>query len=771
MNPSYRMLEFPEIHRKIAAFLKTVPGFYRLEKLFPFSTPTLLKEHLSLVRQASHYSSEDGHFYLTEMEDLNTYLSLLTTEKSALSANELLEFKKLLQMVVVNRTSIESNSEKYPDLFDLLKINENFPALSKKLEQIVDDKGKILDDASTELRRLRKRKFGLRGEIQNRMNQMIQKDFGSDAVPERLITIRDGRFVIPVKSAYRKKVPAIVHQFSKTGETAYLEPEKIVALNNEFVEMDDLEFKEIHRILTEITGELGLFVVDLKTAIQAIGLLDLLSALSAFARKNGCSVPKLVETPRLNLIDVIHPSLSQNQSAVHINIRLGENYHGILISGPNAGGKTVALKTAGLTTLMFLSGIPIPANENSEIGFFKRILAEIGDEQNIAENLSTFSGHIRSLSHLIRKADSSTLILIDEIASSTEPTEGQALARAYLEELITKKARFLITTHFQSLKTLALEYSGIKNAFVEFDEENLQPLFKLHVGSAGNSFALKIASKFGLPANVISRAEQLIGEQRTSLEDLIDQIDEQKKQLILQEHELELEHRNLKNLRRDLKRKESLLDRRLEELQQKGIHALRNEIDTSLKELASLRHKLKQEKIDNQIDTQIQKAQTVLEEKNRETAEKERSKAEELFPGKRVFVGSLCKSGIVEYIGEKKVQVRLGILSMEFLKEDLFEDIQEKEKDLQFTKVDISDFHMNLDLRGKRAEEALKELEKSMDHALVQGSSTLEIIHGKGEGILRKLIWDYLKQCPEVQSYHYAKPEDGGQGKTILIFK
>ncbi len=776
---AYRNLEFDKILPLLSKYIKTYPGNKELEKIRILSDRKLIQNELDLTSQMMEFLKIDGSLAFEEIENIDDSLKNSGKDGFILAVDEILEIKKTLDMWVFNIESIKNHSEKYPLINSSFNNISNPDSFIKKINRIMDNNGNFFDGASEELKRIRKRRGSVRQDIQHRLSSIMESERMQEVLQDKIITIRDGRFVIPFKSQFKNKVKAdmnfIVHSFSKSGETSFVEPEAVIHLNNELVEIDEMEWIEIRRILKELTEETARLSDIIQAIFLALGRLEFLYAKAKFAIDFHCGFPEIIERPAsFKLVNAFHPLLGSD--AIPINIEIGFTCNGIVISGPNAGGKTVALKTAGILVLMVLSGIPIPADSRSKVGLFTGIMAEIGDEQNISENLSSFSGHILSIARILSECGSTSLVLIDEIAGSTEPKEGEALGREIINYLAEKGTKFIITTHYQGIKEIAYTDPRVKNAFVEFDEERLVPLYRLHTGGTGSSYALKAAKKYGLEDSIIKKAEEYLVKTSTESEKILKSLEADKNLLSKRREIVVKQIEESKRIRDDYQIFLKRMEEEKKEAEKKGVSLLKRELDAALKEIVSLRQEVKNKRILDikSIDKKIEEIQTVLKKEEIEILEEEKKHPETIFIGQTVYIGSLKKEGYVEEFSGNRVKVRIGIISTVVDKSDIFLPDSLKEidkKNFYHISEELNSMPYVIDIRGKSLEEAMKIVEKNLDLAVINGSASIFIIHGKGEGVLRKAVWDYLKTLDFIKNFHYAKPDEGGQGKTIVLLK
>jgi DNA mismatch repair protein MutS2 len=785
MDYYFETLEFDKLIPLIGKYLRTYPGKQELSAITDVIKSGNASRELELTGEMARFLQFDSSISFEELSGIMEMLDNSSISGFVLGTAEFLEIKKSIVLQRDIEIALKPFAEKYPLLNTLFESVPDCSGLAHAISRIIDESGKVLDSASDELSRIRKRKSSARKDINSYISRLLEKKSVRDIIQENFITIRGDRFVVPIKAQHKNKLKSefnyIINSFSKSGETAYIEPGGIIDLNNEIVEIDGLEAAEIDRILLNLTLMIRDSGDSLRVIFNLIGKLELIYAKARFALDYKCSIPEILTgRPCLRLKKARHPLLGPD--SIPIDIEVGFDNRGLIISGPNAGGKTVALKCAGLLTLMALCGIPIPASNSSQVGYFTQIMAEIGDEQSISLNLSSFSGHILKLAKILADCGPGALILIDEIASSTEPREGEALGRSIILYLLEKGAKFIITTHFQALKEIAYSADSVRNAAVDIDEKNLTPLYTLRTGTTGSSYAIKIAKKYGLDDKIISEAENYLEQRNSSPEALMKKLENERNELV-KKQEIAARHieesREIKELYQQLLAE---LESEKREMHKKGIVKARKDLDDILQKISGLKEEIKgagKNAGDSKLKSLRQgarEAQESLDESEKRIVREERSRPAAISAGMRVFVGGLNKEGLVEEILGEKIKVRLGILSVTADFNDIYEANsktgREKTVGALYSKPEIPPgVFISIDVRGKTAEEALKTVEKSIDQAFVNGVSCLSVIHGKGEGILRKEIWKFLKEQDSIKSFDYARPDDGGQGKTIVYFK
>lgn len=772
----YTTLEFDKIISILSTYIKTYSGIRELSNIAILPSIEKIRYSLELSNETMKLIKYDTNMYFEPISDIEDSISNSKIKGYIIPIDDLLELKKTLAVFISNSNSITPHLEKYPLLSDMLSEIKIPHSILDQLEKTLDSDGNILDSASTTLKKIRKQKSSFRTQIKRQLNKIIEQN-----TSDRIITIRDGRYVIPVKTSKKKQIQSIIHSFSKSGETAYVEPTAVVTLNNDIIENDEREAIEIRRILRDITQAISYIADDIFTLIEIMGKLEILYAKAKFAIEYKCGFPIIDDTTMyIDLQNAIHPLLAKKPDIVPINISLGKDYNGLIISGPNAGGKTAALKTTGILTIMALSGLPITADSKSTIGMFSNIMAEIGDEQSLTEDLSTFSGHIVNIANILKQCDKNSLVLIDELAAATEPREGEALGQEIILELLQKQSRFVVTTHFRGIKKIPYSNTMVKNAFVEFDEENLKPLYSLHIGTSGGSYALKVARQYGIDHRIIDKAETYLRENSTDSEKIIKQLEQEREILFKQQDEVKEELSKIQATKAEISELKTAIENEKQRIEKKGISLLKQELSDALKQLSALKIELSKRKKDAKnikapIDTEttIDNAQNLLSKLENTYMEKERGRPSDLKKGQIVYVSKFDKEGYIEEVLKKKAKVRIGLISSIVDIKDIFLPYpSDTDNNPPIPKGHrANDFKFIVDIRGERVEDALKILDKNLDSALMSEQQTFEIIHGKGSGALRNAVREYLKEIDFVESYEYAKPKEGGQGKTIVQLK
>ncbi len=683
------------------------------------------------------------------------------------------------------------------------------PHIVRRIEETVNDDGEVLDTASPALRKVR---FDIRGanqRLQDRLRTLVS-EFGP-ALQESIITTRNDRYVLPVKSEQRSHVRGIVHDQSSSGATVFIEPMVVVELNNRVRELQIEERQEVERILRVLSGEIGREAESLTLAVELLAEFDLHLAKARYGRLTRSNPPRLNDQERINLRNARHPLLTGK--VVPINFHLGETFSMVVITGPNTGGKTVALKTVGLLTLMAQAGLHIPADDDSEIAVFRDVFADIGDEQSIEQNLSTFSSHLSRIIEILRVIEderkrgtpdirgqladellkkqennrANVLVLFDELGAGTDPSEGSALARSILTFLLDRHITTVATTHYSELKAFAHEQAGVVNASVEFDIETLSPTYKLSIGLPGRSNALAIAERLGLDRRIIKGGRKFLGSAGVRMENLLEELQSERKGAEDERFHLNMERTEAEYQRKQLEEERHQLEQQRAQILNEARAEARRELDAVLSELARVRTEARRSGLTNERLGEVRQQARALEEKVVPVPEPRRPRpapSEEerlegpLQIGDTVRVLSFGQNaellGLSADRGEAEVQMgalrfRVNVDNIERIsKRKATADVRDRPNVVLTNLAERPSVTTQLDMRGWRVEDALEELETYLNDAVLSGMSSVRIVHGKGTGALRTAIREQLAHHPLVKSYTSAPPKEGGDGVTIV---
>ncbi|GAA3998470.1 endonuclease MutS2 [Deinococcus rubellus] len=686
-------------------------------------------------------------------------------EGRVLSGSELLEVAYALDAAMTVRRSIVSNSR--GPLLRLSDLLGEHSLLVRRVLESLDRDGQVRDDASHKLREIRRKVEPLRTRIRERLTRSLEQ--WADVLQDNLITIRRDRYVLPVQASRVSQVQGIIVDASATGQTYFVEPASVTPLNNELTRLLLDEEAEVRRILTELSA---LVASDERVAltIETVGELDLISSKAALTRDWRLNRPETAPEAVYIMQEARHPLI---EDPVPNDLSLGENGTNLLlITGPNMGGKTATLKTLGLAVLMHQSGLYVAASR-ARLAIVDDVLVDVGDEQSLEESLSTFAAHLQHLRYVLRYASPRTLILIDELGSGTDPAEGAALAQAMIEQLLSQDARGVITSHLAPLKLFALETPGLKNASMGFDLEALAPTYHLQVGQPGRSYALAIARRMGIPGGVMTRAETILGPEGGLLERLLENLEVERRQL---SQELEV----AKTARR-----EAVIERERMQSQRQDIEERRGELIAeasqkaeasyaqALEQVRGLRARAREESARPRVLQELRDLRRAAQQERPQASQPVEPRGDPLKVGSSVNVPAYGAAGQVMEVRGDELVVQLGVMKVNVRRRDvrLKEEPRNTTLARSFVGRTASTFQTELQLRGQHVEEAIEELRSTIGEAAALRETPLRVVHGKGQGVLRRLIRDFLKADKRVESFHDAEPNQGGHGVTIVNLK
>jgi len=802
---SLEVLEYHKIIARLGGCCACSLGRERAERLTPRNDPEWVRARLEETAQARIALQEQGLPPLGGVSDVSELL------KRA-AAGRLLDGSEIRRVAANARAArlvadyFETAREEAPDLAEFARRLGLYEEIERRVERAIDPDGSVRDDASDQLVRLRRREEDLRAELQERLERVLDYAARSGTVRERVIVQRQGRYCIPVASQHQGRVKGIVHDRSDSGATVFIEPEVVVERGNRLRETEMEIEEEIRRVLRELSELIGGYASGLEADQRTLGVLDFITAKARLAQQMGATNPLVREDRVFSLRSARHPLLTDE--VVPIDVWAGEDFHTLIITGPNTGGKTVALKTVGLLALMAQAGMHIPADSGSEVAVFEEVFADIGDEQSIEQSLSTFSSHMTQIVRILHRVDAhrrrherkgidapvNALVLLDEVGAGTDPTEGAALAQALIERLHASGCLTVVTTHYRDLKAFAYATDGIENASVEFDVKSLEPTFHLRIGQPGASNALEIARRLGLPRAITGRASQFLDPHAVAFEDLIRQVEGSRRALDREQSEARQARAHAERLQREHAERIEQLEHQREEAIEEGfeeaLEIVREAEEEARAIIAELQRQPKQSKVTEQDRQRLaemrSEARRQLDQVRREREERRRREVEEavepepepepepvtLHAGDRVHVPSLGRDGeVVRASDEGDVEVRVGRMTVESRAEDLepareqpSREAQEVHERMQARKS--LTFEEEIDLRGMTVDEAIGELSKYLDDAMLAGVSHVRVIHGKGTGALREGVHEYLRGHRYVSDFSLADIGEGGSGAT-----
>lgn len=787
------ILELPIILERLARYTAFATSTELARSLAPSTSFEQVRRRQGETREARFLLEEKTDLSIGGARDVRAEVRE-AGRGAVLEPVQLLDVKSTLVAARTMRRLFEKRGQETPLLAEIADELQVSHGIIDDITKTLDERGEILETASEVLVGIRRKLKVVHDRLTDKLQRMINNPKVTKLLQEPIITQRDGRFVIPLQADFKNRMKAIVHDQSASGATLFVEPLQVVDLNNEMRELQLAERDEIRRILAELSGRVGRAQEEIVQTVEALGRLDLAFAKARYAVNLDANEPVLKpfkpqpDTPHpgstLRLLDARHPLLDPNQ-VVPVDLTLDEKTFALVITGPNTGGKTVALKTAGLLACMAQCGLQIPAASGSELSVFDGIYADIGDEQSIEQSLSTFSAHITNIIRILRHADERSLVLLDELGAGTDPQEGSALARAILSVLIERRVTTLVATHYPEMKAYAHNTEGVRNASVEFDLETLEPTYHLTIGLPGRSNALSIAQRLGLPQEVVERARSEVSPDDLRAETLLDEIHRQR-------DAARLEWQTAREAREQVQELQATLSERLEKIEDEREEILTDAMVEAEEDLAGLRdqvRKLRQELAMAEQPLEAVKAlEQDVEQLQEQTAQPlKRSVTEPSAPdtftvGDRVHVRTIGSEGVITDLDEQQAEVQVGRLRVRAGLNELSAPRRgrpgDKKKAPERAEVGaptstgsvpkVSAPPLELDLRGHTVEEALEALEYRLDSAYLAGSPYLRVIHGKGTGRLREGVREALKGNHYVQSFEPGKPSEGGDGVTIV---
>lgn len=698
--------------------------------------------------------------------------------KKLLEVWKLLNTSKSLKNIITEEESIEFNN-----IYSLLNSLNIYAQLERDLEVSIISAEEISDEASHELKRIRRMIKSKNDLIRDRLNQLIST---SDKLMDNIYTLRDGRYVVPVRSEFKNSFKGIVHDQSSSGQTVFIEPMFVIDLNNDLKKLEIEEEKEIERILREFSKRIYEILPQLITNLSIISSIDFIFARGKLAYDMEAIKPIINDNGIISLKSAKHPLIDKDK-VVPIDISLGNSFNTLVITGPNTGGKTVTLKTVGILTLMTQFGLMIPCFDNSEVAIFDEIFADIGDEQSIEQSLSTFSSHMKNIIDIINNAKTNSLILFDELGSGTDPEEGSGLSISILNYFLEKNIRTIATTHYSQLKMYAMSTENVQNGAMEFNVEKLEPTYKLIIGISGKSNAFEISKKLGLDDSFIINAKKFISNNDLSFDKLVSNVDNRRKEY----EELIIEQRELLNFNKKIKQEYENKLEKFNSQKEKRIKKLEEYIENSINEtdkfcretinhINKARSKEQSHKLKKISEEILEKIEKINHNKSIKNDINSNISNEPLMLGEEVKVLSLNENGFIQTLPDKNgnVQVKIGILKVNASINDIIriENIIDKSKEKTsyskstFIKSDKM-YSNKIDVRGYNTEDAIYEIDKFLDDSFIANLNEVTIVHGKGTGILRNNITDFLKKHKLVKSFSFGKLNEGGDGATVVKLK
>ena len=785
-------LEYKKIIAQLKREMGSAASAKLADELTPLTSEKIIKEELRSTTEAVDLIVRKGPLPTGGLYDIREAL-LLAKKGGSLTMRQLLEVQNVLG--ISSEVVAFMHDDALPELKyigEMVDLIVEFTALEKEISRCILTEDEMADNASPKLKDIRRSIHQQNQAIKNKLSRIITSSSNKTYLQDAIVTMRDGRYVIPVKQEYRSFIPGMVHDQSKGGATLFIEPQGVVELNNKLRELEVEEQLEIARILAELSSRVAEHYREIRSNLELLTKLDFIMAKGKLSCKMHASEPKIDADGELRLISARHP-LIEYKKAVPVDIRIGGDYRTLIITGPNTGGKTVSLKTAGLLVMMAQSGLHIPASHASTLPIFGEVFADIGDEQSIEQSLSTFSSHMKNIVSIIDKASYDSLVLVDELGAGTDPTEGAALAIAILERFYDSGALTMATTHYNELKKYALATSGVENAAMEFDVETLTPTYRLLIGVPGKSNAFEISKKLGLSESVIERASEHIKHGDMEFENVISSIEDDKRKAAADRLDAESMRAEIEERLKKLEEKEKAISEKRADIiaeAKREARELLRETKSAVKDVQKDLRRLQKSGAHTNLNTgaleksrrKINEAEDLVSEKVVKQVNSEPVSADNLKIGDRVKLLTIGQNGTILSLPDEKgnLMINIGALKVKARLQDLMLINEGKDRKPQakssskygsLLRSKSSSVSASINVMGKNLEDALADVEKYLDDVYMAGLDMVSIIHGRGGGILKDGIRQMLKRKKYVDSYGAASYNDGGEGVTIVRMK
>ena len=785
-------LEYKKIIAQLKREMGSAASAKLADELTPLTSEKIIKEELRSTTEAVDLIVRKGPLPTGGLYDIREAL-LLAKKGGSLTMRQLLEVQNVLG--ISSEVVAFMHDDALPELKyigEMVDLIVEFTALEKEISRCILTEDEMADNASPKLKDIRRNIHQQNQAIKNKLSRIITSSSNKTYLQDTIVTMRDGRYVIPVKQEYRSFFPGMVHDQSKGGATLFIEPQGVVDLNNKLRELEVEEQLEIARILAELSSRVAEHYREIRSNLELLTKLDFIMAKGKLSCKMHASEPKIDKDGELRLISARHP-LIEYKKAVPVDIRIGGDYRTLIITGPNTGGKTVSLKTAGLLVMMAQSGLHIPASHASTLPIFGEVFADIGDEQSIEQSLSTFSSHMKNIVSIIDKASYDSLVLVDELGAGTDPTEGAALAIAILERFYDSGALTMATTHYNELKKYALATSGVENAAMEFDVETLTPTYRLLIGVPGKSNAFEISKKLGLSESVIERASEHIKHGDMEFENVISSIEDDKRKAAADRLDAESMRAEIEERLKKLEEKEKAISEKRADIiaeAKREARELLRETKNAVKDVQKDLRRLQKSGAHTNLNTgaleksrrKINEAEDLVSEKVVKQVNSEPVSADTLKIGDRVKLLTIGQNGTILSLPDEKgnLMINIGALKVKARLQDLMLINEGKDRKPQakssskygsLLRSKSSSVSASINVMGKNLEDALADVEKYLDDVYMAGLDMVSIIHGRGGGILKDGIRQMLNRKKYVDSYGAASYNDGGEGVTIVRMK
>ena len=777
-----KKLEYDKIIGFLSAECSSPLGREKAEKLLPHRDKVIVEGWQRETTEARNVLIYLPNFGLGPVKDIRDSVALA-------KKNGILDGAHLRDIMITSKsgkrlkTTLSQTKEDYPIIKGLAGRIVFINSLESAIEEAIGEDGEVLDSASSELADIRRKIRRTNDRIREKLDNLLKNSNQNQYLQENIITIRNDRYVVPVKQEYRNQVPGLVHDQSASGATLFIEPMSVLDLNNDLRKLRSEEETEVHRILTRLSGLVGTYAAEIKANLEIMAELDFIFAKGKLSLKMNGFEPILNENGEIYLKKARHPLLGEK--AVPIDLDMDSELRGIIVTGPNTGGKTVTLKIAGLFVLMAQSGLHLPTSDRSSVSVFRGVYADIGDEQSIEQSLSTFSSHMVNIVDILAKAGRNNLVLLDELGAGTDPVEGAALAMAIIDTLMAKGVKAIVTTHYSELKAYAYNNPGLANASVEFDVDTLRPTYRLLMGIPGRSNAFDIALSLGVDKNVVLKADEYMSKEQKEVHDFLANLEEGRARTEKAKREaeelkakLETVERDMARREKELKEKEANLIRKAEERADRLVREKRREADEALREIKSMLSEVsakEREKVMTVVKAKKKKIEDLASKPEETVYGGEKLKKVE--KGDEVYIPRLNKNAVVlDIVSKNEVLIQAGIMKVTMRLSEL-RAVTNKKEDQSNTyqshmkAAKARTVKNEVSLRGMTADEAEVELSKFLDDACLANLEEIKIIHGLGTGVLKKMVYDFLKKDHRVKEQRLGGYYEGGAGVTIAKLK
>jgi len=775
---SFTKLEFDKVKKHLQRYTLSDLGREHIDTLTPSNDADIIRHRLHLVSEMKALLEGDDSPPFENIIDIRQIIQRASIEDFILPSDDLLKIALVLGTASRIATYFARRTERYPRLVQIVKRIHIEKIIEYNIRKAIGDDGKVRDDASRELLRIRRQILDRRDTLAKSLISILKSIAGKEWAQEEIITTREGRMVIPVKVEHKSRVSGFIHGESASGQTVYLEPTETLEVNNEIRTLESQEQREIERILRELSQQVRDGKESILSTLLALGEMDFIQAQAKYSIEIIGTEPQITSQGPVKLIGGFHPILLQRHKREHIqslDMEFGGTIRTLIITGPNAGGKSVAMKTAGLLVLLAQAGCHIPASPETEIRIFSEIFVDMGDEQSIENDLSSFSSHLENLKSILEHAGNESLVLIDEIGSGTDPVEGASIAAAILEALTAKECATIVTTHHGSLKTFAFEHPHIENGGMEFDQATLKPTYRFRAGIPGSSYAIEMAERMMMPNEVIARSKELKGTQANKLEDLI--LDMERKSQRLQadldavtadrqtlKHSIEVYERKIKGLEKEIKLTKAqaldeatkivdganaAIEKAIREIKEES--ARRDVVSAARKDVERLRQDFITSRKEIESPQSIEKTEISIGSVVR--LRQSNTEAE--------VVGKIDDENYVIVAGSMKLKTNIRELDVLHIKKNEIASLPERV-------LTTTEVRHEVDLRGMFGDEAIAAVDKLIDEAVLHGLHRIDVIHGKGTGALRKRVTEYLKGNAAVKGFRLGEWNEGGSGVTVV---